>query len=98
MTSEQQMYLMRALVRDLKALHHELTAYHFLAQVVQDRCLSAEDVKRILDKARDSEKVQAATDRLFRGLDQILEQESETNLFQAVRELLDKWNPIGRPN
>jgi hypothetical protein len=96
MTNEEQRKFLRFVVKQLKACHHELTAYRAVVQLVKDR--GVQDVDEVLGDARHSEDIRKMTDAFFAGFDELLELPPEEDPRAALLKLLQQWKPRGEPN
>jgi hypothetical protein len=98
MDTEEQRRFLRYVFRRMKEFHHELTVYRLAVQIIKDDGFPTSRVDAILQSARVSEEVQAATDKWFAGFDELIEQAAESGRDQALLKLLERYKPDGEPN
>lgn len=89
----------------LKQVFRELTLYRAFAEVAKLKGFQAEiegegilDVDGLLESARRSPRLEAWVDAHFHEFETSLALPNETLFDRALRELLEGWNPAGKPN
>src|ERR1019366_1670798 len=99
MNVEERRTFLRYVFKRMKDLHHRMTVYRVVIQVMEDEGFSASRVKVLLEQARNSPEIQAETDKAFCRFDELIEQASESAPEEALSALLQNWNPPdGEPN
>lgn len=95
MTETDQRILIHALAQKWKETARELMVYQLFAQLLKE---NAPEVENLLETARNLPELQTAFDKSFEGLEEMLPQLLGSALNEEIRQLLERWNPTGRPN
>jgi hypothetical protein len=89
----------------LKYVFRELTVYRAFAQVAKLRGFTSAvegegvlDVDKLLESARRSPALEEWVDSHFLEFEKSLALTDESLFDRALRELLEGWNPTGKPN
>jgi len=96
MDDAEQRALIHALAQRWKETTRELMVYQLFAQLLKQR--EALGVEKLLEIARESPELQVGFDMSFEGLEEFLPPSPGEMLNQEIRQLLEKWNPTGKPN
>lgn len=96
MNDQEQRALIHFLAERFKETMRELMAYQLFAAML--KAAEVVDVEKILENARQSPRLRERFDRNFEGFEEILPPSPKDTQNEEIRQLLEKWNPGGKPN